>query len=281
MPSPGRLLAALRQAPLPPGSPAPRYSLTTDDGTWMRLQDHVGVRHIVLLFCKELDAAAAEWLRGFEAITDRVEELDGRIVATHHNPTPKLRAFKEAHQLTVPIGYDPLALEARSWRFASRLMPLGRTGAAVVAKDGTVVFHERGAVAPERVLAELASLEGVREEAAETEAAQGPPPVQHIGSKRAMELIEGDGAFQLVDVRTGSEFEADHAPMAVHIPVDELPQRYGELGQTDKLLFVCQAGGRSTAAAEFLASIGGTDIYNVVGGMSAWSGPRVTGGAAQ
>jgi rhodanese-related sulfurtransferase len=49
-------------------------------------------------------------------------------------------------------------------------------------------------------------------------------------------------------------------------------------GAPHHLIFVCQAGGRSAAAAEFMASIGGTALMDVAGGMSAWSGPRVTGG---
>ncbi len=278
----GHALATVRQAALPAGSPAPRYSLTTDDGTWMRLRDFRGQRSVVLLFCRGLDDETAGWLRGIETELARFEGLEALVVATHHAPAPKLRAFKEAHGLSLPISYDPFAVEARAWHFASRLLPVGRAGAAIVSKEGTVVLHSRGHVDPAALLAQVAELEGVEASASSAAAAAaGPPPVQHVGSTRAVALLSGDPGFKLVDVRTLSEFEADHAPMAVHIPVDELPQRYTELGQIEKLLFVCQAGGRSTAAAEFLASIGGTDIYNVVGGMSAWSGPRVTGGDAQ
>ena len=81
----------------------------------------------------------------------------------------------------------------------------------------------------------------------------------------------------LVDVRTRSEVEADRSPDAIHIQVDELPHRYHELKQTQQLIFVCQAGDRSAAAAEFMTSIGGHDIYTVNGGMSAWSGRRASG----
>jgi rhodanese-related sulfurtransferase len=82
---------------------------------------------------------------------------------------------------------------------------------------------------------------------------------------------------EIVDVRTRSEVEADRSPDAIHIQVDELPHRYHELKQTQQLIFVCQAGDRSAAAAEFMTSIGGHDIYTVNGGMSAWSGRRASG----
>ena len=94
-------------------------------------------------------------------------------------------------------------------------------------------------------------------------------------------LAPEDNSFVLLDVRTTSEYDADHAPQAVHIPVDELPHRYQEVGQTTHIICICQAGGRSAAAAEFLTSIGGSEIYNVEGGMSSWTGDRVTGGEVQ
>jgi rhodanese-related sulfurtransferase len=36
------------------------------------------------------------------------------------------------------------------------------------------------------------------------------------------------------------------------------------------VLFICKSGQRSAVAAEFAASLGITDIYNVEGGHDAW-----------
>ena len=87
-------------------------------------------------------------------------------------------------------------------------------------------------------------------------------------------LDEKDSLYKLIDVRTQSEFEADHSPHATRIAVDEIPHRYQEIGQNDYLIFVCQAGGRSAAAAEFMVSIGSKKIFNVMGGMSSWDADR-------
>ncbi len=96
-----------------------------------------------------------------------------------------------------------------------------------------------------------------------------------IESAQAEEMLTAeDSDYKLVDVRTKSEFDADHSVHAIHIPVDELPHRYHDLGQSDRLIFVCQGGDRSAAAAEFMTSIGASSIYNVLGGMSSWMGPR-------
>ena len=97
---------------------------------------------------------------------------------------------------------------------------------------------------------------------------------EELPSIDADEAFSEQGAF-LLDVRENDEWRAGHAAMAVHIPIDELPHRYPEIKQTDHLIFVCQGGGRSAAAAEFMTSIGAFEIYNVLGGMSQWQGPKV------
>ena len=81
--------------------------------------------------------------------------------------------------------------------------------------------------------------------------------------------------------RTMSEYEADHVADSVLIPLDELPHRYQEIGQTTHIICLGQVGDRSAAAAEFLTSVGGSEIYDVEGGMTSWTGKRVTGGEDQ
>jgi rhodanese-related sulfurtransferase len=101
-------------------------------------------------------------------------------------------------------------------------------------------------------------------------------PIIPLSAEETEILMEQGG--MLVDVRTFSEYEPDHVPNSLHIPVDELPQRYAEIGQTSRIIFICQAGGRAYSAAEFMTSIGATDIFVVNGGMSSWTGLRNTDG---
>ena len=61
----------------------------------------------------------------------------------------------------------------------------------------------------------------------------------------------------ILDVRQPNEFEAGHAPGAVSIPLGQLRARVAEVPEVEgSLLVICKAGGRSQAAAEFLASLG-------------------------
>ena len=89
--------------------------------------------------------------------------------------------------------------------------------------------------------------------------------VQMMSSEKAVELMMEQDRFKLVDVRTLSEYEPDHVPGSMHIPIDVLHQRYQEIGQLDAILFICQAGGRAYSAAEFMASIGGTELIVIEG----------------
>jgi len=101
-------------------------------------------------------------------------------------------------------------------------------------------------------------------------------PIIPLSAEETEILMEQGGI--LVDVRTFSEYEPDHVPNSLHIPVDELPQRYEEIGQNTRIIFICQAGGRAYSAAEFMTSIGASDIFVVNGGMSSWTGLRNTDG---
>jgi rhodanese-related sulfurtransferase/peroxiredoxin len=271
---PAGLLGGLLQLPLPVGARAPRFSLTADDGAWVRLADLEGRAQAVLLFLRRLDDETAAWLRAYDALGPRWDALGARVVACHTASPPALRAFKAAHGLSLPIAYDPLAVDARGWRAASRWSPASRDAVAVVGADGALRLYARGRRPVDEVLALFEA-----PAAPPAPATGAPAAVTRIDSAQAVALLTAASSpYRLVDVRTRSEFEADHAPMAIHVPVDELPQRHTELGAPHHLIFVCQAGGRSAAAAEFMASIGGTALMDVAGGMSAWSGPRVTGG---
>ena len=71
-----------------------------------------------------------------------------------------------------------------------------------------------------------------------------------------------------------AEHDAHHVPGSQHIPIDDLSSEIENLPQPDKIIFICQAGGRAYSAAELMRSIGAKNIYVAEGGMSQWSGPQ-------
>jgi len=90
----------------------------------------------------------------------------------------------------------------------------------------------------------------------------------------------------LIDVRTPGEFAQGHAPGATLIPLDQLPQRLGELRrvQDRPIALICRSGNRSGQAQVILEKAGFTKAVNVEGGMKAWAKaglPVVTGAPAR
>jgi len=148
----------------------------------------------------------------------------------------------------------------------------------LINQDGFVAHSNCGRTPSTELFQVVQQTLGFNEVAQDQEVRVATNAVQMISSEKAVALLKENPEYKIVDVRTTSEYEPDHVPDSIHMPVDEIHQRYQEIGQINSLLFICQAGGRSYSAAEFLASIGGTSLLVVEGGMSGWSGPRMTDG---
>jgi rhodanese-related sulfurtransferase len=75
----------------------------------------------------------------------------------------------------------------------------------------------------------------------------------------------------LIDVREPDEVAYCHIAGAVHIPLNEIPRRMGEIDKERETVIVCHTGGRSMQAALFLRARGHDNVYNLAGGIDAWS----------
>ncbi len=76
-----------------------------------------------------------------------------------------------------------------------------------------------------------------------------------------------------MDVRTSQEFKSSRLPHAIHIPFKDLAKRMNELPQdkTQPVLIYDTVGSRSLQAGLMLSHHGYKDIYNLAGGIRAWS----------
>jgi len=90
--------------------------------------------------------------------------------------------------------------------------------------------------------------------------------------------VERGKSVVLLDVREHDELEAAAVTEALHIPMREVPGRIAELDRTVPLVVMCHSGGRSRRVAEFLLGNGFSQVFNLRGGIDAWSteiDPRV------
>jgi rhodanese-related sulfurtransferase len=90
---------------------------------------------------------------------------------------------------------------------------------------------------------------------------------REVSRDEAQKLID-EGA-QLVDVRAEHEWEVGHIAGATHLPLDELPERAGEIDKGRPVVLYCRGGTRSTMATTALADAG-YDAAKLSEGIVGW-----------
>jgi molybdopterin/thiamine biosynthesis adenylyltransferase/rhodanese-related sulfurtransferase len=82
-------------------------------------------------------------------------------------------------------------------------------------------------------------------------------------------LDHGDDLF-ILDVREPHEYQICHLNGHL-IPLGDLPRRVSELDSSREIVAYCRSGKRSADAVEFLRQAGFRKIWNLKGGILAWS----------
>ncbi|WP_393063244.1 rhodanese-like domain-containing protein [Streptomyces sp. LN549] len=96
---------------------------------------------------------------------------------------------------------------------------------------------------------------------------RGPGRVSAAEARRRT----ADGAAVLLDVRDPSEWQAGHAPGAVHLPLSALVDGAPLPAPADRpVVVICRSGNRSRRAARLLADRR-VPVVDVIGGITAWA----------
>ncbi|ALV32276.1 rhodanese-like domain-containing protein [Streptomyces sp. CdTB01] len=87
------------------------------------------------------------------------------------------------------------------------------------------------------------------------------------------DIADSAGDAVLLDVREPYEWQAGHAPRAVHLSLSALAAGAGlpSEAQARPLIVICRSGNRSRQAAELLVARGAQAV-DVIGGMHDWAG---------
>jgi rhodanese-related sulfurtransferase len=95
---------------------------------------------------------------------------------------------------------------------------------------------------------------------------------ENISPLEASKMVAGQQAI-LLDVREYNEWEQQHIPEAIHIPYAQLSHRIAELAQYKDVNIIaqCRSGKRSQQAVKILKSAGFPKVFNLEGGLIAWS----------
>jgi uncharacterized repeat protein (TIGR01451 family) len=89
---------------------------------------------------------------------------------------------------------------------------------------------------------------------------------------KAKRMIEANPNIILLDVRTQDDFLArGHINGARCVPLSELKERIDELDKDKEVIVYCNSGMKSKPACEILAENGFENVYNMFGGIKAWT----------
>lgn len=104
----------------------------------------------------------------------------------------------------------------------------------------------------------------------------GGADYHQIGMDEAVEMMENEKNYIILDVRTEQEFEEQHIPKAINVPNETIgTKELPELPDKEQLIMVyCRSGNRSKQASEKLVKIGYSNIVEF-GGIKDWPGETV------
>ncbi len=95
--------------------------------------------------------------------------------------------------------------------------------------------------------------------------------VPQISIPELHEWITSGNPLVIVDVRASSEYETFHIENSIHIPVQDLRERYNELDPEAEKIVICSTGHRSSMGCSILKQHGLQGVNNAAGGMTGYN----------
>ena len=92
-----------------------------------------------------------------------------------------------------------------------------------------------------------------------------------ITPEQLRQKMEAGERFVLLDVRRPDEIAAASLPQAIHIPIEEIEERAGELDADAETVVLCHHGVRSLSVTVYLRNLGFRDVTSLAGGIDRWS----------
>ncbi len=84
-------------------------------------------------------------------------------------------------------------------------------------------------------------------------------------------MTNQNGQWLLLDVREPWEFEFAHIESSILMPMNTVSGSLEKIDSNKSIYCLCHHGARSFQVADFLQTHGYADVYNVIGGIDAWS----------
>ena len=99
--------------------------------------------------------------------------------------------------------------------------------------------------------------------------------MQSLDVDQLQAFVSTEPRALLLDVREAWELQLARIDLAgmdtLHIPMHQIPQRVAELDASQPVVCICHHGVRSAQVVAFLLQRGLPHVYNLAGGLDAWS----------
>jgi rhodanese-related sulfurtransferase len=96
--------------------------------------------------------------------------------------------------------------------------------------------------------------------------------MQQMTPQEFLERRAAGRDMTLLDVREDWEVQLAPVPADLkHVPMGQIGERLGELDPHKDTVVICRSGGRSAEVARFLSAQGFSSVFNLAGGILAWS----------
>tara|TARA_B100000575_G_scaffold282005_1_gene273199 strand:+ start:10165 stop:10479 length:315 start_codon:yes stop_codon:yes gene_type:complete len=99
--------------------------------------------------------------------------------------------------------------------------------------------------------------------------------MKNLSSKDFESQLKSDKESILLDVRTKEEYDKLHIPDSILLDIRNPQEFMGGIDNLDKTknyYVYCHSGVRSVQACQIMASFGFSNLFNLLGGISDWSG---------
>ena len=96
-------------------------------------------------------------------------------------------------------------------------------------------------------------------------------PITQITAIQLQEKLQENENLMLLDVREANEFEYARIEGSQLIPLSLIPLKVDELCSEREMVLICHHGVRSMQASTYLERNGFAKLYNLQGGIDAWS----------
>lgn len=94
--------------------------------------------------------------------------------------------------------------------------------------------------------------------------------IKEVTPVEAEEIIANSKDTVIIDVREDEEVANGMIHDALHIPLQQIPEKITNLNKEKEYILVCRSGGRSMKAALYMEEEG-FKVANMVGGMLEWT----------